>query len=79
MAECNVVVCDNHNGKSKIILDKWFDNYSRSVAKRDQMHMAYTLWELGIPVREVATLPRNARINGFFHMGDSSKHGKYLR
>ena len=77
MVECGVILCDNHNFTAKELLDKWFDNYNNGAAKRDQIYMAYSLWEIGIPINAVRVLPGNWRTNGYFRI--MSKHSGYQK
>lgn len=77
MVEGGVILCDNHNSTAKELLDKWFDNYNNGAAKRDQMYIAFSLWEMGIPIEAVRVLPGNWRTNGYFKI--MSKHSGYQR
>ena len=66
MPECSVILCDNKNPLAGKLLDDWFCNYDKGVAKRDQMYMAFTLWKMDVGIDEVGTLPGNWRTNGYF-------------
>lgn len=77
MVECGVILCDNRNLLGNELLNKWFCNYDKGSAKRDQMYMAFTLWEMGIKVDEVRTLSGNLRTNGYFQL--TAKHTGYQR
>lgn len=77
MVECGVILCNHHSPIAGRLLDNWFENYFNGAAKRDQMYMAFSLWELGIPVSEVRVLPGNLRTNGYFRL--MAEHTGYQR
>lgn len=77
MVECGVILCDNNNSVAHEMLDKWFWNYDKGAAKRDQMYMAFSLWQMGISINEVCVLPGNLRTNGYFQL--MKKHTGYQR
>ncbi len=65
--ECTVIVSDHKNLLGRQILSEWNDLYNSSRAKRDQLYMAYILWQRGIQAEEICTLPGNLRNNGYFN------------
>lgn len=75
-AECGIIIRNHNNDLSQIIMDRWYKYYMNFPAKRDQFTFVYTLWELGIQMDEVCTLPGNERTNGFFQLTDK-KHKIY--
>ena len=77
MVECSVILCNNRSSVANELLDKWFCNYDRGDAKRDQIYMSFTFWEMGIEIEQVRTLPGNWRTNGYFQL--TSKHTGYQR
>lgn len=77
MPECGVIFVDNGKVQSSKILDRWYKNYRDNEVKRDQIYMAYTLWQFGISMEEVITLPGTIRSNGYF--ATSHSHSGYQR
>lgn len=59
MAECNLIVCDLHNELSKEIMTSWWQEFMKTLGKRDQIALPYILWKKGISVSDVTTLGHN--------------------
>ena len=65
---CGVVICEHNIEIGKRVLCEWCDYYNNSLAKRDQLYIAYILWKNGIAADEVCTLPGYSKNNGYFIM-----------
>lgn len=63
MLECNVLVSDLNNNNSKKIFDDWWNEYSNSESKRDQISLPYVLWKNNYTINDIGFLGNNVNKN----------------
>ena len=68
--ECNVIVSDLNNDKSKRILDAWWNEFLNTDVKRDQLIFPYVLWKLGYKFNNVGYLGNNVYKNYKLHINN---------
>lgn len=74
----NVIVCENNNEDAQRILGEWFKLYQIGVAKRDQFYLPFVLWEKGIDIDQIGTLPGMAHTNGYFRIMSDHTGYQYI-
>lgn len=71
MAECGIIVSDHRNFFTNLVLTRWYKVYSEGKIKRDQIYMSYVLWELGIKIEDICTLPGYIRKSDYLKLIES--------
>lgn len=69
-----VIVVDNQNPHSKLILDAWWDEFMRSKSGRDQLAFPYVIWKLGYKIEDFTLLGENIYLNPKFRFFNISDH-----
>lgn len=63
LLECNVLVYDIKNKKSKSIFDDWWNEYLNSESMRDQIALPFVLWKNNVKLEDIGILGDNVNKN----------------
>ena len=74
MCMAKMIVIDNENPYSKIILDAWWDEFIRSKSGRDQLSFPYVIWKMGYKIEDFAILGNNIYLNPKIRVRNLGKH-----
>lgn len=74
LCEATVIVVDLHNDIAKKIMKMWWEEYSLSESKRDQLSFPYVLWKSGYNISDVGDLGNNILFNPKIQITNIGEH-----
>lgn len=72
--EATIIVVDNDNPQSQILLTDWWNEFLSSGSGRDQLAFPYVLWKHGIRISDIGLLGNSLLFNPFFRIVNLGEH-----
>lgn len=72
--EATIIVVDLHNDLAKSILCDWWEEYTESKSRRDQLALPFVIWKHGLKMVDIGDLGNNLLMNPKFRIVNLGAH-----